>query len=141
MRGETNQAGNMIQKQAVLVIKLLSLSSKSNFLHSACDAGSLHKVFLLCQVASYGRSANGRSEREIGRQEEGRSDLHVSVCFEHWSLSSQPEPFAPVIVVGSSLQLLLELPSPASSCPCSGIGSLQVLLPCRGKMKHHEAPP
>lgn len=45
---------------------------------------------------------------------EGRRDLHLSVCFELWSLSSQPEPFAPVIVVGSSLQLLLELPLLAS---------------------------
>lgn len=55
LRGETNQVGNMIQKQAVLVIKLLSLSSKSNSYTLLCDAGagSLNNGFLLCQLASY----------------------------------------------------------------------------------------
>lgn len=69
----------------------------------------------------------------------GRSDLHLSVCFEHGSLSSQLEPFAPLIVVGSSLQLLLELPSLASSCPCSGIAAVRFYFPLEAKwstMRH-----
>ena len=54
-----------------------------------------------------------------GSRKAGGGEKGLSVCWWFWSLSSQPQPFAPVGAVGSSLQLLWGLPALASSCDIS----------------------